>query len=99
MVELDRAKLYSYACGFNASVERREERLHAEDMQNAVFDKKLAQEEVWIRQGIKARRTRNIGRVRELMKMREERAAAGKEWVRPRSTCRRRKSRASWWRR
>ena len=53
----------------------REERLHAEDMQNAVFDKKLAQEEVWIRQGIKARRTRNMGRVRELYKMREERAA------------------------
>ena len=44
-------------------------------MQNAVFDKKLAQEEVWIRQGIKARRTRNMGRVRELYKMREERAA------------------------
>ena len=44
-------------------------------MENAVFDKKLAQEEVWIRQGIKARRTRNMGRVRELLKMREERAA------------------------
>ena len=75
MVELDRAKLYSYACNFDAFLERREERLHAEDMQNAVFDKKLAQEEVWIRQGIKARRTRNMGRVRELLKMREERAA------------------------
>jgi ATP-binding cassette subfamily F protein uup len=75
IVELDRAKLYSYACGFDVYLERREERLHAEDMQNAVFDKKLAQEEVWIRQGIKARRTRNMGRVRELLKMREERAA------------------------
>ena len=75
MAELDRAKIYSYACGFDAYLERREERLHAEDMQNAVFDKKLAQEEAWIRQGIKARRTRNMGRVRELMKMREERAA------------------------
>ena len=75
MAELDRAKIYSYDCGFDAYLERREERLHAEDMQNAVFDKKLAQEEAWIRQGIKARRTRNMGRVRELMKMREERAA------------------------
>ncbi len=75
IVELDRAVLYSYACGFDTYLERREERLHAEDMQNAVFDRKLAQEEVWIRQGIKARRTRNMGRVRELLKMREERAA------------------------
>ncbi|MGN1038624.1 MAG: ATP-binding cassette domain-containing protein [Mailhella sp.] len=75
IVELDRAKLYSYACRFDTYLSRREERLHAEDMQNAVFDKKLAQEEIWIRQGIKARRTRNMGRVRELIKMREERSA------------------------
>ena len=75
IVEVDRAKLYTYACGYDRFLEHREERLHAEDMQNAVFDKKLAQEEVWIRQGIKARRTRNMGRVRELYKMREERAA------------------------
>lgn len=75
MAELDRARIYCYDCGFDTYLERREERLHAEDMQNAAFDKKLAQEEVWIRQGIKARRTRNMGRVRELMKMREERAA------------------------
>ncbi len=75
IVELDRAKLYSYACSFDTYLSRREERLHAEDMQNAVFDKKLAQEEIWIRQGIKARRTRNMGRVRELIKMREERSA------------------------
>lgn len=74
IVELDRTKLYSYACGFDAYLERREERLHAEETQNAVFDKKLAQEELWIRQGIKARRTRNMGRVRELVKMREARA-------------------------
>ena len=74
IVELDRTKLYSYSCGFDTYLERREERLHAEDMQNAVFDKKLAQEEIWIRQGIKARRTRNMGRVRELIKMREARA-------------------------
>ena len=53
---------------------RREERLHAEAQANALFDKKLAQEEVWIRQGIKARRTRNEGRVRDLEAMRRERA-------------------------
>ncbi|WP_298068583.1 ATP-binding cassette domain-containing protein [uncultured Mailhella sp.] len=74
IAELDRARLYCYACGFDTYLERREERLHAEDMQNAVFDKKLAQEEVWIRQGIRARRTRNMGRVRELVRMRAERA-------------------------
>ena len=53
---------------------RREERLHAEAQANALFDKKLAQEEVWIRQGIKARRTRNEGRVRALKALRDERA-------------------------
>ena len=71
IAELDRTKLYVYACGFDTYLERREERLHAEEIQNAVFDKKLAQEEIWIRQGIKARRTRNMGRVRELIRMRE----------------------------
>ena len=75
VVELDRTKLYSYACAYDSYLDRREERLHAEEMQNAVFDRKLAQEEAWIRQGIKARRTRNMGRVRELFKMREERSA------------------------
>ncbi len=75
IVELDRGKLYSYACGFDTFLERREDRLAAEDKQAAAFDKKLAQEETWIRQGIKARRTRNMGRVRELEQMRKERAA------------------------
>ena len=75
IVELDRGKLYSYACGFDTFLERREDRLAAEDKQAAAFDKKLAQEEAWIRQGIKARRTRNMGRVRELEQMRKERAA------------------------
>jgi len=55
-------------------LKRRQELLQAEDTANALFDKKLAQEEVWIRQGIKARRTRNEGRVRDLEKMRRERA-------------------------
>ena len=75
VVEIDRGKLHSYACGFDRYPERREERLAAEERAFALFDKKLAQEEVWIRQGIKARRTRNMGRVRALESLRAERAA------------------------
>ncbi|MFI3271748.1 MAG: ATP-binding cassette domain-containing protein [Pseudomonadota bacterium] len=74
IVEIDRAKLYAYDCGYDAYLERREERLENEARQNALFDKKLAQEEVWIRQGIKARRTRNMGRVRALIELRNTRA-------------------------
>ena len=75
IVEVDRSQLYSYACTFDQFLERREERLDAEEKQAAAFDKKLAQEEAWIRQGIKARRTRNMGRVRALQAMRSERMA------------------------
>lgn len=75
VVEVDRGRLHAYACGYDAFLERREERLEAEERQAAVFDKKLAQEEAWIRQGIKARRTRNMGRVRVLQAMRDERRA------------------------
>ncbi len=75
VVEIDRGRLYSYSCGFDRYPERREERLAVEERTFALFDKKLAQEEVWIRQGIKARRTRNMGRVRALESMRAERAA------------------------
>lgn len=75
VVEIDRGKLYSYSCGFDRYPERREERLAAEERAFALFDKKLAQEEVWIRQGIKARRTRNMGRVRALESLRAERTA------------------------
>ena len=74
MVELDRGKLYSYDCGYDLYAERREARLEVEDRHFALFDKKLAQEEAWIRQGVKARRTRNMGRVRALRSMRTERA-------------------------
>ncbi|MCW8924211.1 MAG: ATP-binding cassette domain-containing protein [Gammaproteobacteria bacterium] len=74
IVELDRGKLTSYPCDYTTYLRRREEFLMAEEEANAQFDKKLAQEEVWIRQGIKARRTRNEGRVRALEKMRNERA-------------------------
>ncbi|MCK4706269.1 MAG: ATP-binding cassette domain-containing protein, partial [Gammaproteobacteria bacterium] len=74
IVELDRGKLVSYPCDYTTYLTRREELLHAEEQANNLFDKKLAQEEVWIRQGIKARRTRNEGRVRALESMRNERA-------------------------
>ena len=74
MVEIDRGNLYSYNCKYDQYLDRRENRLHDEEVRNAHFDKKLAQEEIWIRQGIKARRTRNMGRVRALLAMREERA-------------------------
>ena len=75
MAEVDRGHVYSYACTYDQFLERRELRLDDEEKQNAAFDKKLAQEEVWIRQGIKARRTRNMGRVRALQAMRQERSA------------------------
>ena len=74
IVELDRGKLVSFPCDYTTYLKRREELLQAEEEANNLFDKKLAQEEVWIRQGIKARRTRNEGRVRALEKMRNERA-------------------------
>ena len=70
------AALTSWPGDYENYLRRREERLHAEAQANALFDKKLAQEEVWIRQGIKARRTRNEGRVRRLEAMRRERSAA-----------------------
>jgi len=73
ILELDRGHLSDWDCGYDKYLIRREEHLAAEEKQNALFDKKLAQEERWIRQGIKARRTRNEGRVRALKKMREER--------------------------
>lgn len=73
IIELDRGCLTSYPGNYDTYLRRKAEALHAEDVENAHFDKKLAQEEVWIRQGIKARRTRNEGRVRALEKMRVER--------------------------
>ncbi|WP_147821996.1 ATP-binding cassette domain-containing protein [Salidesulfovibrio onnuriiensis] len=73
IVEIDRGRLTSWECDYETYMQRKEEALAAEAKQNHNFDKKLAQEEQWIRQGIKARRTRNMGRVRELRAMREER--------------------------
>ncbi|HKI52247.1 MAG TPA: ATP-binding cassette domain-containing protein, partial [Geothermobacteraceae bacterium] len=72
IVELDRGNLYDFACDYDTFLQRKDEVLHAETVQWKRFDKKLAEEEVWIRKGIKARRTRNEGRVRALQKMREE---------------------------
>ncbi|MBI1322526.1 ATP-binding cassette domain-containing protein [bacterium] len=74
IVELDRGKLHSWDCDYRTFLLRREQQWAAEERQQALFDKKLAQEEAWIRQGIKARRTRNEGRVRALKSLREERA-------------------------
>jgi ATP-binding cassette subfamily F protein uup len=74
IVEIDRGQLTSWPGDFENYLRRKEEFLQAESRANEKFDKKLDQEENWIRQGIKARRTRNEGRVRALEKMREERA-------------------------
>jgi ATP-binding cassette subfamily F protein uup len=74
IIEIDRGKLRDFPGDYSSYLERKEALLASEDRQNALFDKKLAQEEVWIRQGVKARRTRNEGRVRALQRMRVERA-------------------------
>jgi len=73
IVELDRGQLTSWACDYDTFLERKQQSLDAEEKQWAAFDKKLAQEEAWLRQGVKARRTRNEGRVRALQEMRKER--------------------------
>jgi ATP-binding cassette subfamily F protein uup len=74
IVELDRGQLTSWACDYDTYLERKAANIEAEEKQWAAFDKKLAQEEAWLRQGVKARRTRNEGRVRALQKMRAERS-------------------------
>ncbi|NNE00649.1 MAG: ATP-binding cassette domain-containing protein [Pirellulaceae bacterium] len=71
--EIDRGRLFDWSCDYETFLSRKEASLVAEEKQNALFDKKLAEEEAWIRQGIKARRTRNEGRVRALKAMRNER--------------------------
>jgi ATP-binding cassette subfamily F protein uup len=73
ILELDRGRLTDWPGDYGNFLRRKQEQLNAEEQANRRFDKKLAQEEVWIRQGIKARRTRNEGRVRMLEAMREER--------------------------
>jgi ABC transport system ATP-binding/permease protein len=75
ILELDRGTITSWSCDYDTFLQRKEVLLEAESKQQAVFDKKLAQEEAWLRQGVKARRTRNEGRVRALKTMREARRA------------------------
>jgi len=74
VVELDRGALYDWNCPYDEFLRRREEALVMEQEQRAKFDKKMSQEEEWLHRGIRARRTRDEGRVRRLMQMREQRA-------------------------
>ena len=72
IVELDRGKIYSWACDYNTFLKRKQAALDIEEAGRDNFDKKLAEEEIWIRQGVKARRCRNEGRVKALERLREE---------------------------
>jgi ATP-binding cassette subfamily F protein uup len=74
ILEIDRGRLFDWSCDYDTFLVRKEAELAAEEKQNALFDKKLAEEEVWIRKGIQARRTRNMGRVRALEQMRRTRS-------------------------
>jgi ATP-binding cassette subfamily F protein uup len=74
IVEIDRGNLFSFSCNYATYLTRRQGTADVEEKQWQTFDKKLAKEEIWVRQGIKARRTRNESRVRALAQMREERA-------------------------
>jgi ATP-binding cassette subfamily F protein uup len=78
-IEIDRGKLAEFNCNYATYIQRKKDMLETEDRHNALFDKRLSQEEVWIRQGIKARRTRNEGRVRALEALRVEHAARRKQ--------------------
>ena len=75
IIELDRGRLFSWKCDYQTFLENKQAALDAEAAERAQFEKKLAKEEVWIRQGIKARRTRNQGRVVALERMREQKRA------------------------
>lgn len=74
ILEIDRGRIFDWSCDYDTFLVRKEQALAAEEQHNALFDKKLAQEEVWIRTGVKARRTRNEGRVRALEAMRRQRS-------------------------
>ncbi|MDA3900565.1 MAG: ATP-binding cassette domain-containing protein [Spirochaetes bacterium] len=75
IIEIDRGRLFDWKCDYTTFIDRKSEWLENEETQNRLFDKKLSEEEAWIRKGIKARRTRNEGRVRALLKMREAHSA------------------------
>jgi ATP-binding cassette subfamily F protein uup len=74
IVEVDRGRVFDWTCDYQTFLRRRDQMLAAESEEQAQFDKKLAEEERWIRQGVKARRTRAEGRIRALVEMREKRA-------------------------
>jgi len=74
ILEVDRGRIFDWECDYPTFLKRKEDSLNAQDKQEALFDKRLAAEEVWIRQGVKARRTRNEGRVRALEAMRLDRS-------------------------
>ncbi len=74
IIELDRGQLFDWDCDYPTFLKRKEAMLASEEKENILFDKKLAQEEAWIRRGIEARRTRNEGRVRALIRLRNQRA-------------------------
>ncbi|MEM7475515.1 MAG: ATP-binding cassette domain-containing protein [Planctomycetota bacterium] len=74
ILEIDRGRLFDWSCNYDTFLKRKEEQIAAQEKQDKLFDKKLAEEEVWIRQGIKARRTRNEGRVRALKELRRIRS-------------------------
>ena len=73
IVEIDRGKLFDQSCDYGTFLDRRAAAREVEETQNVLFDKKLEKEETWVRRGVRARRTRNEGRVRELLKLREVR--------------------------
>lgn len=79
ILEIELGRLFDWTCDYTTFLQRKEQAIATEEKQNALFDKKLAEEEVWIRKGIKARRTRNEGRVRALKAMREERSQRQKK--------------------
>lgn len=79
IIELDRGKIYSWSCNYKTFLERKQAALDIEEAEWNRFDKKLDKEELWIRQGIKARRCRNEGRVRALMQLREKKKAQRKQ--------------------
>jgi len=79
IIELDRGRIFNWACGYKVFLERKQKCLDAEAARSAEFEKKLAKEEQWIRRGVKARRCREEGRVNALMKMRAEKRAQRKE--------------------
>lgn len=86
IIELDRGKTYSWACNYQTFLERKQAALEIEENQRFEFDKKLAEEEIWIRKGVKARRTRNEGRVKALERLRAENLAQRNQVGRARIT-------------